>query len=153
MALPFALLNIIKSPGLMGTIAVLRSAQLTFPRYIVVLSNTTVWPLELIVPKQPGSGASGAWLIGLLSRPKVLSTYSMVIRSVRVTEVASGLLIGFPKPSPGSTAMSVVLQTGNSNPLTVRDGLFSAETPVAHAPAGAPVLGIDMPPTGIPVPA
>src|SRR4029077_20765102 len=105
------------------------------------------------VPAQPGSAPNGAWLIGLLSRPKGLSTYKMGVRSVRVTEVACGLLIGFPKPSPGSTAINVVLQTGNSRPLVVRVGRFSAETPVAHAPEAAPVLGIDMPPTGIPVPA
>src|ERR1700731_3805972 len=117
---------------------------------MVVLSNTTVCPLELIVPAQPGSAPSGAWLIGLLSRPSVLSTYNMVIRSVRVTEVASGLLIGFSKASPGSTAISVVLQTGNASPLAVRVGRFSAETPVTHAPEAAPVLGMDMPPTGIP---
>src|ERR1700733_883596 len=103
----------IKSPGLIGTMALLRSAQLTTPRYIVVLSNTTVCALALIDPAQPGSAPRGAWVMGLLSRPKVLSTYSMVIRSVRETEVASGLLIGFPILSPGSTAISVVLQIGN----------------------------------------
>src|ERR1700693_6494382 len=91
--------------------------------------------------------------MGLLSRPNVLSTYSIVIRSVRVEEVASGLLMGFPIPSPGSTAISVVLQIGNSNPLAVSEGRLSAETPVGQPPEAAPVLGLDMPPTGIPVPA
>src|ERR1700730_5589420 len=149
MALPLALLNIIKSPGFMGTIEVLRSVQLTFPRYIVVLSKNTVCPLALIVPMQPGSAPNG----DCLSRPSVLSTYNMVILSVRVTELASGLLMGFPKESPGSTAISVVLQIGNVRPLTVRAGRFNAETPVGHPPEAAPVLGIDIPPTGIPVPA
>ena len=64
--------------------------------------------------------------MGLLSRPKVLSTYSIVIRSVGVREVASGLVIGFSRPSPGSTAGNVVLQIGNSKPLALKVGRFKA---------------------------
>ena len=77
----------------------------------------------------------------------------MVIRSVCFTELASGVLMGLPKLSPGSTAGNVVLHFGNVSELATRAGRFTAETPPTHPEPGVPVFGMAMPPTGMPVPA
>src|SRR5579885_2503798 len=145
MALPFALLNIMRSPGLMVTPVVgLRDWQ--------VISNVTASPAAVMLP--PGQLVE---LIVSLLIASVLSAYITVIMSVKLfgfdgfPVTASGAVISGPSAEPGSMAGRTKLHCGKvSVPVSV--GRFGGRSTL-QVPALFGLFGIGMPPVGMPVPA
>src|SRR5882672_543881 len=95
-------------------------------------------------------------LICLESMARVLSAYIMVTMSVLGPEVPSGLVTVGPKFSPGSMAGRMTLQPGFAElgPLKVKFSIVGGRLTLAPMlqPAAFVVLGMEMPPVGIPVP-
>src|SRR6266513_1234428 len=95
-------------------------------------------------------------VMGLRSSARVLSAYKMVMMSVARLEVPSGLVIAGPKPLPGSTAGRTTL-----HPLLAELGPWKVRfKTVGGRLTGKPmlqpdalmVLGMEIPPVGMPVP-
>src|SRR5262249_7897367 len=106
---------------------------------------------EMLPPGQAGE------LIASTSKPSALSAYITVMRSVKLfglegfPVVASGAVISGPNAEPGSIAGNTKLHTGKVR-VPVNVGRFVGVA-VLQVPEESGVLGIGMPPVGIPVPA
>src|SRR5580693_5555165 len=108
-------------------------------------------PVAVITPAgQP------APLMGLASMESVLSMYITVMMSVGGPEVPSGLVTVGPSPLPGSIAGKMTLQPALAalGPLKVRASTVGGLLTLAPVlqPAAFGVLGMEIPPVGIPVP-
>src|ERR1700704_3136408 len=94
-------------------------------------------------------------VMGLWSSARVLSAYKMVIMSVFGLEVPSGLTTIGPRALPGSMAGRTTLhpalaELGPWNVTLNTAGGRLTGFPLLQPPTG--VLGIEIPPVGIPVP-
>src|SRR5580704_8465845 len=136
----------IRSPTLTG----IPAAPIVTPQ-VELESNVISAPFGSITP----FGQAGP-LIGLASIASVLSMYITVITSLAGPEVPSGLVIVGPRLLPGSIGGRITLHPGlvELGPWKVKlkeAGGRLTGFPVLH-PLELAVLGIEMPPVGIPVP-
>src|SRR5256885_1879151 len=132
-----------RSPGLTGMPAA--------PMVTQTGSNLTVEPLAAIVP-----AGHDAPLMGFWSSARVLSAYRIVMMSVAGLEVPSGLDTTGPKPLPGSMAGRITLHPllAELGPWKVRFNTVGGRLtglPMLQ-PEALTVLGIKIPPVGMPVP-
>src|SRR6202171_5415176 len=131
-----------RSPALTGMPAAPITTQL--------ISNVIVNPFGTIDPF-----GQAAPLMAFLTS-SVLSAYMMVMMSVAGPEVPSGLVTVGPRPLPGSMAGRITLHPTFAalGPWKTRfnDAGGRLTLPPTLHPAALMVLGIEIPPVGIPVP-